>query len=267
MSWLLFLDESGHDHQQMPYEIHGGFAIHASKLWPLISGVRTLEQSTYGAYLHQYGSEIKGSKLLAKDRFKWAAQASPMGEAERRKQALNFLSSGAQRRTPRRDEFTAYGQACLAMTEGVLHLLNSFDARIFAAAIPCDVAPVAPLPNDLLRKDLVFLLERFFYFLEERREPGLLVMDGSEKQADRKLVRRIEWYFTETMIGRQRTQADSVDRASAILCRIRYGLRHPGRRSLHLLSELELATPRNDPADQERNRALCTSDRRVDLAR
>lgn len=206
MSWLLFLDESGHDHRHMPYEIHGGFAIHASKLWPLISAVRTLEQSTFGAYLHQYGSELKGSKLLAKTRFKWAAQDAPMGEAERRKQALNFLNSGAQRRTPRRDEFTAYGQACLTMTEGILRLLNDFDARIFAAAIPRDVAPVAPLPNDLLRKDLVFLLERYFYFLEERREPGLLVMDGSEKQADRKLVRRIEWYFTETMVGRQRTQ-------------------------------------------------------------
>jgi hypothetical protein len=206
VSWLLFLDESGHDHRNMPYEIHGGFAIHASKLWPLISAVRTLEQSTFGAYLHQYGSELKGCKLLAKDRFKWAAQADSMGEAERRKQALNFLNSGAQHRTPRRDEFTAYGQACLATAEGILHLLHSHDARVFAAAIPSDMVPVAPPPGDLLRKDLVFLLERFFYFLEERRESGLLVMDGSEKQADRKLVRRIEWYFTETMIGRQRTQ-------------------------------------------------------------
>lgn len=38
------------------------------------------------------------------------------------------------------------------------------------------------------------------------REMGLLVMDGTDKQADRKLVRRLERYFTETMIGRQRTQ-------------------------------------------------------------
>jgi hypothetical protein len=206
MSWLLFLDESGHDHKQMPYEIHGGFAIHASKLWPFISAVRTLEQSTFGAYLHQYGSELKGSKLLTKSRFKWAAQGPNMDAAERRKQALNFLNSGAQGRKPRRDEFTAYGQACITMAEGVIQLLSSHDAKIFAAAIPCDVTPVAPPPADLLRKDLVFMLERFFYFLEGRRESGLLVMDGSEKQADRKLVRRIEWYFTETMVGRQRTQ-------------------------------------------------------------
>ncbi len=206
MSWLLFLDESGHDHKQMPYEIHGGFAIHASKLWPFISAVRTLEQSTFGAYLHEYGSELKGSKLLTRDRFKWATQGPNMGEAERRKLALNFLNSGAQKRTPRQDEFTAYGQACLAMSEGIIQLLKSHDAQIFAAAIPCDVEPTAEPSPDLLRKDLVFLFERFFYFLEARQEAGLLVMDASEKQAERKLVRRIERYFTNTMTGRQRTQ-------------------------------------------------------------
>lgn len=205
MSWLLFLDESGHDQRTMPYEIHGGFAIHASKLWPFISAVRTLEQSVFGAYLHQYGSELKGCKLLAKDRFKWDQQGPKMDEAARRKHALNFLNSSQQGRSPRRDEFTAYGQACLAMAEGVIQLLHSHDAKLFAAAIPRQPRP-ATLPAEMLRKDLVFLLERYFYFLESRREMGLLVMDGSDKQADRKLVRRMERYFTQTMPGRERTQ-------------------------------------------------------------
>lgn len=204
MSWLLFLDESGHDHKQMPYEIHGGFAIHASKVWPFISAVRTLEQSMFGAYLHQYRSELKGCKLLKKDRFKWANQGPNMDEAARRKNALNFLNTSRGGK-PRRDEFTAFGQACLAMAEGVIQLLQSHDAKLFAAAIPRVPRP-ATLPDELLRKDLVFLLERFFYFLELKQETGLLVMDGSEKQADRKLVRRMERYFTESLIGRQRTQ-------------------------------------------------------------
>ena len=206
MSWLLFLDESGHDHKQMPYEVHGGIAVHASKLWPFLSAVRTLEQSVFGAYLHQYNSELKGSKLLSKDRFKWAAQAAEMEPAELRKQALNFLNNGAQKRSPRRSEFTAFGQACIKMAEGILELLKSHDAWIFAAFTPADAAPAGPLPEDFLRKDLVFLFERFFYFLEEDKEPGLLVMDGSEKQADRKLVRRIERYFTHSRTGRERTQ-------------------------------------------------------------
>ena len=160
----------------------------------------------FGAYLHQFGSELKGCKLLSKDRFKWAAQGSNMDPAERRKQALNFLNSGAQKRKPRRDEFTGYGQACLAFAEEIIQLLRSYEAQVFAGIIPCNVKPAIVPPADLLRKDLVFLLERYFYFLAARQESGLLVMDGSEKQADRKLVRRMERYFTETMVGRQRTQ-------------------------------------------------------------
>jgi len=205
MSWLLILDESGHDHRTMPYEIHGGFAIHASKLWPFISAVRTLEQSMFGAYLNQYGSELKGCKLLKKDRFSWESQGPRMDDAERRKHALNFLNSGVQGRKPRRDEFTAYGQACIALAEGVILLLRSHDAKLFAGVIPRVPRP-STAQEEMLRKDLVFLLERYFYFLESEREMGLLVMDGSEKQADRKLVRRMESYFTRTMPGRQRTQ-------------------------------------------------------------
>ena len=36
MSWLLFLDESGHDHKQLPYEVRGGIALHARQLWPFV---------------------------------------------------------------------------------------------------------------------------------------------------------------------------------------------------------------------------------------
>ena len=43
MSWLLFLDESGHDHRHMPYEVRGGVALHVSQLWPFIRGMQKLE--------------------------------------------------------------------------------------------------------------------------------------------------------------------------------------------------------------------------------
>ncbi len=206
MAWLLFLDESGHDHKHIPYEIHGGIAVHSSKLWPFIVAVRSLEQALFGAYLHQFASEFKGSKLLAKDRFKWAQQAPMMDEAARRKNALNFLNSSQQKRSPRRDEFTAFGQSSLALAEGVMQLLRSHDAKLFAAAIPKGPRPLGT-PADYLRKDLDFLLERYFYFLQHQGETGLLVMDGTEKTADRKLVHRMEKYFTQTMVGRHRTQS------------------------------------------------------------
>lgn len=205
MSWLLFLDESGHDHRTMPYEIHGGVAIHAKNLWAFISQLRELERSIFGDNLHAYGTELKGSKLLNTQRFEWEKQDQRMDDITRRKHALNFLNNSRQNRKPRRDEFTAYGQACIAMAEKTFQLLDEYGAKLFAAAIPCKIEPSA-LNDDYLRKDIVFLLERYFYFLESQKETGLLVMDGSEKQADRKLARRMERYFTQTITGKQRTQ-------------------------------------------------------------
>ena len=60
--------------------------------------------------------------------------------------------------------------------------------------------------KNISAKDHVFLLERYFYFLETVREHGLLVMDEAEKTLDRKFVRQMEAYFTKTATGRYRTQ-------------------------------------------------------------
>ncbi len=204
MSWLVFLDESGHDKRTVPYEVHGGIAVHAAQLWPLIVAVRAEERKCFGALLHQYGTELKGSRLLAKDRFLWASQGPAMDNTTRRRHALSFLNNSHQGRAPRRDEFTAFGQASLAMVRGVFRLLRKYQARLFAAVIPRVFRPLPP-PEELLRKDMVFLLERVFYFLEERKEMGLLVMDGTEKQADLRLVRQMERYFVQSCTGRERT--------------------------------------------------------------
>jgi hypothetical protein len=240
MSWLLFMDESGHDHHNTPYEVRGGFAIHASKLWPFIQALRTLEQSVFGAYLHDHGSEIKGSKLLSKDRFKWAQQLPAIDDADRRKHSLNFLNNSHQNRSPRHDEFTAYGQASLMMAERVILLLQQHNAKIFASIIPRTPKP-STAPPDFLRKDHVFLFERFFYFLEYEKQPGLLVMDETDQANDRDFVRRMERYFALTLTGRQRTQwivpvplfvasdmAYGVQVADLCIYCLNWGLRLPG---------------------------------------
>jgi hypothetical protein len=205
MSWLLFLDESGHDHKNTPYEVHGGIAIHATKLWRFISAIHNLEQSLFGTNLSAFKHEIKGSKLLKKKVFKLAQQDNLMDELSRRKHALKFLNDGAQQRTPSRESFTAYGQACITLAEELISLLQSHDAKLFASVVPKQAKPQTA-PTEYLRKDMVFLLERYFYFLESKQEMGLLVMDGTEKQADTKTVRSMENYFKKTFTGRQRTQ-------------------------------------------------------------
>ena len=115
MSWLLFMDESGHDHKNMPFEARGGVAIHASKLWGFIQGWRRLEEDCFGTTLMAFGKEAKGHKLLDKDRLKWAQQADPMSPEERRKLARVFLEYGQAKLPQKRENFTAYGQACVEM--------------------------------------------------------------------------------------------------------------------------------------------------------
>lgn len=206
MSWLLFLDESGHDHRTTPYEVRGGIALHAKEVWPFVQDMQRLELTAFGTPLQQFRKELKGCKLVDKDRCKWAAQAPLMSEEERRKHCRAFLTKGLENKAPSKAEFTAYGQACLEMATGIFELLRDHDAKLFATAIPCSIKkPATHEATEFLRKDHVFLFERYFYFLEREQQHGLLVMDEVEKVEDRRFVRRLEAYFQKTQTGRYRS--------------------------------------------------------------
>ena len=140
MSYLLFLDESGHDHKNMPYEVRGGIALHASRIWPFVQAMKNLEESCFGDSLHRYKTEIKGHRLLDKNRWKWAAQAAELDDVARRKHCLGFLNRGLEKKSPTRLEFTAFGQACLMMARQLFPLLVSHEATLFAVTIPRSVS-------------------------------------------------------------------------------------------------------------------------------
>lgn len=205
MSYLLFMDESGHDHKRMPYEVRGGVALSASQLWPFVQAMRQLEENAFGGLLHHYGKELKGHKLLDKDRFKWAGQGDWLEDAERRKACLAFLNRGLKKEAPRRQEFTAYGQACLTMVRGIYRLLAQHEAVIFASVIPRGSQKPADFAyDDYLRKDQVFLFERYFGFLDQQSKHGLLVLDETDKSEDRRFVQRMSKYFSRTQTGNLR---------------------------------------------------------------
>ncbi len=206
MTWLLFMDESGHDHKVMPLEVRGGIALHISKLWDFVRAWQRVELEAFGARLTDFKKEIKGAKLLDKDRYRWSTQSGRLSDGDRRKGARAFLTKGLQGHQPSSVEFLAYGQACMEMARGIFEILQSYDARLFACAIPKGTKPPIDFRQpDYLRKDHVFLFERFFYFLEAQKDHGLLVLDESEKVEDRRFVSRVERYFSVTTPGRQRT--------------------------------------------------------------
>lgn len=254
MAWFLFIDESGHDHRQMPFEVRGGLAIADDRLWGLLREANQLELDCFGTHLVEFKSEIKGDHLLSRDRFKWAAQGEWMEDEVRRQNCRAFLQAGLEKKAPRRSHFTAYGQACLAMVDGIFELLRRHQVKLFAAMVPRGEgklpAGAAP-PPDILRKDHIFLLERFFYFLEREKESGILVMGEMEEQADRRFVRRLQSYFTGTVKGRQRAQwivpspffvsssmALSVQMADVVIYALNWGYRRPVEGSAECREEI-----------------------------
>jgi hypothetical protein len=199
------MDESGHDHKNMPFEVRGGVALAAGKLWSFIQGWRRLEEDCFGTTLSAFGKEAKGQKLLDKDRFKWASQRGRMEDEARRKLARAFLERGLAKQAQTSETFAAYGQASLEMARGVFDLLSGHDAKLFATLIPRGVKQPDGFSNEeLLRKDHVFLLERYYYFLESSKSHGLMVMDETDKALDKRFVKRMEAYFEKTATGRNR---------------------------------------------------------------
>lgn len=207
MSWLLFMDESGHDHKNTPLEVRGGVALHARHIWEFTNAVRHAERDIFGVSLAEFGIELKGSKLLEHQRFTWARRSLPFRDRERQQLVRRFLDSKRKKTAPRKDEFTAYRQASLMMVERIFNLLIQHEAQLFAAAIPNGIKPPRDYKfSEFLRKDQNFLLERYFWFLEKKQEHGLLVMDRSDKTEDRRFLNRIRDYFEKSQNGRRRAQ-------------------------------------------------------------
>ncbi len=75
MSWALFIDESGQDLRESPYEVLAGIAVEDRVLWKLIRDLSDAQERIFGVRLFEaYGSEAKAQKLLKRKVFKHAAQ-------------------------------------------------------------------------------------------------------------------------------------------------------------------------------------------------
>jgi len=208
---LFFIDESGHDHGDAPYEVLAAVAVAEADLWNLIQAIRAAEVQFFGVHLGEVGVEFKGKKLLKNKAFKHARQGPAIEANRRRDLARDFLMKGWREKqggapeARSKDEFTAYGQAAVAFVKRVLEICTSHRAKTFAALVNTKAAQSAD-PN-MLRRDYAFLFQRFFYYLEDRSptEMGLIVFDELEKAKSRILIQQMERYFLETEKGYQRS--------------------------------------------------------------
>ena len=198
------MDESGHDHKNMNYEVRGGVSIATVNVFNLLKDIQCSEEKIFGCKLSEFKTEIKGSKLLGKERFKWAAQGPTLSDEERQKGCRRFLTAHLEHRSPTRQDFTAFGQASLKMADAIISLLVKYKAKIFACLIEKGIKKPEDFEfEDYLRKDHVSLMEIFASFLEKQREDGLLIMDQCEKEYDKKFKRQLTNYFSKTISGQK----------------------------------------------------------------
>jgi hypothetical protein len=209
---LLFVDESGHDHREMPYEVLAGVAIAEDSLWNLVRAIRSAEKEHFNGYLRDLlGKEMKGRNLLKKKRFRIAEQPLQLSPEEQANLANSLLRKGKEAKAKKLSssgetyaEMIAYSRAVLDFVHHVLDLAASFSVQVFASVVD----PAAPQPAaGHLRKDYVYLFERYFYFLETMppRERGLIVFDELDKARSHVLINQMAAYFLGTPTGKYRS--------------------------------------------------------------
>jgi len=209
---LLFIDESGHHESGTPCEVLAGVAISEDNLWNLIKAIRSAERDHFGGYLRDLLSdETKGRKLLKTKRFKIADKDCDVADGDGPKLANSLLIKGKKSKGQELakagetfPEMVAYSREVLAFVHDVLDIAASFSVQVFASVTD----PKSPRPEaDNLRKDYVYLFERYFYFLESLppRERGLIVFDELEKSQSHVLLQQMAAYFLGTQTGRYRS--------------------------------------------------------------
>lgn len=213
MSYFLFIDESGFDNQDSPYQVLAGVAVRDDRLWPLVCAAQDAEITFFGRRVSKGDLELKGKKLLKAKVFRLAGQMPAFPDSVRATLASSCLDKGAETASGQctvhvsRAELTALAQAKVAFVEHLIDLFDRFDVRAFASIVPKG-APCPPR-GEYLRKDYSYLFERYYNFLRPKipeRERGLVVFDELERSQCHLLVEQMALYFRATATGKMRAE-------------------------------------------------------------
>jgi hypothetical protein len=201
VAWLFFVDESGQDHRQSPYEVLATVGVRDADLWNLICAVHDLEIHAFGRRYSGGDRELKARILLKTKVFRQRDRGPVYDAEERTRRAKAALDNGDGAST---EDLAALAQAKLWFVDEVLKACARFRCVVFASV----VVPGAPTPgNSFLRKDYAFLFERIYAFLERQQasEQGIVVFDELERSRSHVLVGQMQQYFLETGNGRLRS--------------------------------------------------------------
>ena len=209
MTVFLFVDESGNDHQESPYEVLAGIAVKDRNLWNLIQEVKAIERRLFGDFYATNKIELKAKKLLKAKTFRLANQMPPINADDLPSLAQQCLANGEH---VTRLQLTALSQAKILYATQAIQACLDAGGRIFASIIDYDAVVAQPELGDVsglpfLRKDYSYLFERFFYSLEDSgtNEMGMIVFDELDKVKSHLLLGQMTEYFINTRKGQERS--------------------------------------------------------------
>lgn len=129
MAFFLFIDESGQDHHDSPYEVLGGIAIEDKDLWNFIRCAHDLEIDCFGRKYREKDNEIKARSFLKRKTFRLANQLPAIAMPERTSLAKRALDNGS---SITKLGLTALAQAKLDYVCKLLELCQRFRFKVFA---------------------------------------------------------------------------------------------------------------------------------------
>jgi hypothetical protein len=132
MAYFLFIDESGQDHHDSPYEVLAGVSIKDEDLWNLIKSIHDLEISCFGKKYRDDKNEIKARKFLKKKTFRLASQLPPIPVTDRTENARKALDPSLP---VTKLGLTALAQAKLDYAKQIFELCIRFRCKVFASII------------------------------------------------------------------------------------------------------------------------------------
>jgi len=216
MAWFLFLDESGQDRREAPYEVLAGMAIRDRDQWSLVKDLHDAEERRFGQRYSAGTRELKASKILKRKTFQHASLNVDVAPNDVPKLAGEILSDGAGNCSVK--HMRALALAKLAYSRDVFELCKRYGCKVFASVVEVTAPPTS---SGGLRKDYAYLFERFYYFLEDSAAlssdapRGILVFDELEKSQSHLLIDQAHRYFQGHRHGPSEIYANC---SGAILC-------------------------------------------------